>query len=456
MALKRYGSPNDIVYVEMDDFVMKAAELVTKLSTKTAAGKAARRALQLFFSDFIETKWGLGPEAKKALGSAAPDIITTEGEIRKVLGVTASQVEDLKAERTIELKSKVGSSSTTLTQYTVSEADVSEFSSFFGGNRAPVAKEAREKYTVAAGRDKGTERTRTVRDAQGKAVGRDLYDQDGNLIIGNLSSQSVKDWVLNGQGKAAKTLRAQVTMKAKESLEINLKYDELKKGSAKKYTLYPALDPKKHFNYNISSSGVVQVEYSSEATKLAEQTFFKLANTTGKPILKEFLAYLNVRLAKATQTDSIVTLINVVKEFQPGLTPFVIQASLRTVQPFYKGRVTASSKRGKGKKQPSRGKFLSSVQLTAIMQKRLEELMPRGGPPQRPIPKWRTGELVRSFRFIANYRQNLITYYSTPPGSAYAGKLNRDGWELDTQLVRPTIRQVTQALFGREFRVLRR
>jgi hypothetical protein len=81
MALKTYGSPASISYITMDDFVMEAARLVSTVSSTSKEGKAARGALQTFFSDFIETKWGLGPAAKKARGSTAPDVISTEEEV---------------------------------------------------------------------------------------------------------------------------------------------------------------------------------------------------------------------------------------------------------------------------------------------------------------------------------------------------------------------------------------
>jgi len=461
MALKTYGSPASISYITMDDFVMEAARLVSTVSSTSKEGKAARGALQTFFSDFIETKWGLGPAAKKARGSTAPDVISTEEEVLEVIGVASSHLENLKAERTVELKSKIGTSATTLTQYTVQDEDIGEFQTFFGGQ---------------GGQRKGSIRTATGKQLKGGgqriiAPGRPLervekynipgqkrnvFDADGNIIIGNLSSASIKEWILFGTGKTAKTLRTQITLKAKESFEINLKFDELKKGTKKKYTLYPKLDPKKHFNYNISTGGVIQVEYSSAAAKLAtEANFFKLAGTTSKAMLRDFLDYLNARLRAADKTQTIVTLINAVKEFQPGLTPFVLSASMKFSKPFYKGRVSLVSKKSQRKKQPSRGIFISNVQLSAILQKRLAKVMPRFSEPQRPTPRYVTGGLAQSFQIMANYRTGLLGYFNTPPASGYVDELNQNGWMLDKTLVEPTIRVITQQLFGRQFKVLR-
>jgi hypothetical protein len=56
---------------------------------------------------------------------------------------------------------------------------------------------------------------------------------------------------------------------------------------------------------------------------------------------------------------------------------------------------------------------------------------------------------------MVNYRKNLISYYNTPPAAGYVDQLNQGGWQLDRGLVEPTIRQMTQSLFGRQFQVIR-
>ena len=56
---------------------------------------------------------------------------------------------------------------------------------------------------------------------------------------------------------------------------------------------------------------------------------------------------------------------------------------------------------------------------------------------------------------MANYRSGIMGYFNTPPAAGYVDLLNQGGWQLDETLVEPTIRQITQQLFGRQFRVLR-
>ena len=102
-----------------------------------------------------------------------------------------------------------------------------------------------------------------------------------------------------------------------------------------------------------------------------------------------------------------------------------------------------------------RGQFISNVQFSALLQKRLAEKMPRYPEPRRPTPRYVTGRLARSFQIMTNYRQGIIGFFNTPPASGYVDELNENGWLLDQTLVQPTIRQITQQLFGRQFRVLR-
>ena len=114
-----------------------------------------------------------------------------------------------------------------------------------------------------------------------------------------------------------------------------------------------------------------------------------------------------------------------------------------------------NKKTSREKTKHTRGKFLSNIQLSAILQQRLTKVMPRYPEPQRPTPRYITGKLAQSFRILANYRTATMGFYNTPPAAEYVDELNQNGWMLDKTLVEPTIRQITQQLFGRQFRVLR-
>ena len=117
-------------------------------------------------------------------------------------------------------------------------------------------------------------------------------------------------------------------------------------------------------------------------------------------------------------------------------------------------KLRRSGSRRKGP-APKRGRFVSNVQLSTILQQRLSQRMPRYPEPQRPTPRHITGKLANSFQLMANYRTGVMGYFNTPPASGYVDELNQNGWMLDETLVEPTIRVITQQLFGRQFKVLR-
>jgi hypothetical protein len=153
---------------------------------------------------------------------------------------------------------------------------------------------------------------------------------------------------------------------------------------------------------------------------------------------------------------------NILNKARPYINIEYLEGSILVgrVNNFLTGSALAAAIQGKKRKrplrkQPTRGKFISNVQLSAILRQKLTEIMPRYPEPQRPTPRYITGKLANSFRVMANYRTGVMAFYNTPPASEYVDQLNSDGWMLDETLVEPTIRQITQERFGRQFRVLR-
>jgi len=104
----------------------------------------------------------------------------------------------------------------------------------------------------------------------------------------------------------------------------------------------------------------------------------------------------------------------------------------------------------------ARSRFISSVQLTVLLQQIIANKMPKYGPadPSRGLT-YRTGKFVRSLAFMIDYRKRLVTYYTLPPVDEYADKLHRRPYAVGARLIGPSIRQVTRTLFGQSFGVLR-
>tara|TARA_Y100000034_G_scaffold89871_1_gene108199 strand:+ start:578 stop:2083 length:1506 start_codon:yes stop_codon:yes gene_type:complete len=194
--------------------------------------------------------------------------------------------------------------------------------------------------------------------------------------------------------------------------------------------------------------------------KLVVDITDKIYDILGKTFLPQATQFIynQIRLAPNSH-DQIKELLQMAKEFSDEFsdTPILIQTDV----PKRKfGRITSKgTMRGNYQLGTSsterKGQFISAAQLSAILQHRLTEIMPRRPEPQRPIPRYVTGALAQSFRVMANYRLNLITYFNSPPVSGYVDQLNTRGWLLDKGLVEPTIRQITQERFGRNFKVQR-
>ena len=114
-------------------------------------------------------------------------------------------------------------------------------------------------------------------------------------------------------------------------------------------------------------------------------------------------------------------------------------------------------KKGKDRKKrktQAPQKFISGAQLTALVQKRLAQVMPQGprrGPPLSPtVMTNRTGRFRRSIHVVPRYRENVMRFMYDP---IYMSLINTPR-NPDT-LISNTIREVVQGLFGRQFAILR-
>lgn len=100
--------------------------------------------------------------------------------------------------------------------------------------------------------------------------------------------------------------------------------------------------------------------------------------------------------------------------------------------------------------------FISSAQLTSILRTRIQDKMPTAGDPN-PVEglKYRTGRFVNALQFMVDYRKALISYYADPPVDEYFDKFHRRPYAVGQRLIRPTIRQTVQELFGRQFKIIK-
>ena len=117
-------------------------------------------------------------------------------------------------------------------------------------------------------------------------------------------------------------------------------------------------------------------------------------------------------------------------------------------------RLRTKTTPAKGGKAQKAQKFISSAQLSALTQKRMGQIMPKGpkkGPPLSPnVLTERSGRFRKSVRVIPNYRSNLLKYLYDPIYKTFV-----DTDRNPDELIEKSIRETVQGLFARQFRVVR-
>mgnify|MGYP003675307494 FL=1 len=142
---------------------------------------------------------------------------------------------------------------------------------------------------------------------------------------------------------------------------------------------------------------------------------------------------------------------------QAELQKFLKDKNLTYAMEYIKGSARIASgivKVDKPKKQKAIGSarqsFISGVQLSALVQKRLEATMDKVGNPDPPQLKYRSGRFVSSVQVFPNYKRGLMKYAFNP----IYRSLENYGYTPDSQVI-TSIRQVVTSLYSRQFNIVR-
>lgn len=178
----------------------------------------------------------------------------------------------------------------------------------------------------------------------------------------------------------------------------------------------------------------------------------------GFKVSKEFDKYVTRRvseLKKNTTTDKANKILGFLLAFseefkEGGLTPLVIRTKIQKPKVEKINEFDLIVKGQVAGKKPTPQRFISGVQLTQLVQKRLGKTMRKFGDPQAPDLTERTGTFRSSVNIIANYRKGVIMYYYNP----IYDSLNKYGYKPSEQVGRAT-REVVQALYARAFNIVK-
>ena len=233
---------------------------------------------------------------------------------------------------------------------------------------------------------------------------------------------------------------------------------------------YSSADIKKAKERGVDLEGVIQRFRVSITPKPELFNSFPLRPITEKvlatqnkanfKVSKEFDKYIQRRIKELSATPTTPAKIDKILGFllafsdefkEGGLTPLNFLTRIQTpkIDPIPGFNVIVNQTR-KTRAQ----RFISGAQITALVQRRLGEKMPKGplrGPPlSDEILTERTGRFRRSVTVIANYRNNIMRFFYNPIYEKFIGT-ERD----PDQFVGETIREVVAGLYSRKFAIVR-
>jgi hypothetical protein len=191
---------------------------------------------------------------------------------------------------------------------------------------------------------------------------------------------------------------------------------------------------------------------STDITTLIQRAQLKAVG--GQTFGEGFLGYIGRQLSQGERkTKDIGAFLAIglafAREFDAK--PFTVKTKINTPNPQVSLLTTVAAKNQRKKeKETLDSGFISGIQLSALVQKRLGQTMEKSGMAEPPDLKERTGRFRRSVQVIPNYRRAVMRYLYNP---LYDGNLQY-GYRPDLQVAEAT-RDVVQAIFKRRFAIVR-
>ena len=271
----------------------------------------------------------------------------------------------------------------------------------------------------------------------------DLVEQ---LLAAKNNQTQLKN-ILSSRSKTATALRRNFVMKSgdiripislagggKSVSKISFKWPQIKKNKAAKIVVKEKTNEK----------GVTSVLFNIEFSEAYVREAINKANKKVQMPLKNQTESFVKAMAKANIVFSQKA-IDALNKADSKITFEVDKGSARIAS----GTITRKVAQSKKSQSPQQA-FLSGVALSALVRARLQQTMATAGEAFPPMLKNRTGRYIESIQVFPNYRKNMIMYTLNP---VYRS-LEKYGYIPDGQAI-VAIRQVTQALYARQFNILR-
>jgi hypothetical protein len=271
----------------------------------------------------------------------------------------------------------------------------------------------------------------------------DLVEQ----LLAAKDNQSQLKNILSSRSKTATALRRNFVMKSgdiripislagggKSVSKISFKWPQIKKNKAAKIVV----------KEQTNNKGVTSVLFNIEFSEAYVREAINKANKKVQMPLKNQTESFVKAMAEANIVFSQKA-IDALNKADSKITFEVDKGSARIAS----GTITRKIAQSKKSQSPQQA-FLSGVALSALVRARLQQTMDTAGEAFPPMLKNRTGRYIESVQVFPNYRKNMITYALNP---VYRS-LEQYGYIPDGQAI-IAIRQVVQALYARQFNILR-
>ena len=424
---------------------------------------ALRNVAVRIVSDFIsEELVGFGKkatkaqEAKFATPAAAPDAVTDVDEFERTTGIKISQSAVLKEQGVGTFETKVKGTGTT------AEPEITSLS--VGKTNLPQQFEAVTQEFERLGR------TGLDKDAAVDFLFSPIFNKQRETLFLQTRQKFENFLLINVTDKDKKP--TQELLFAPNPLH-NVKFDKsyvskffdirirrstkaATKIDSSGKTVKDREAPRVLDRYRVSISPKPAL-FKSFNLKPITQKVLAAQKKAGFRVSDEFDKYISRRIAdlkKSTAPEKANKILGFLLAFaeefkEGGLTPLNIKTTVKKPEV---GKITGFDLVVKGgslkKRKPQR--FISGVQLTQLVQKRMGQTMRRFGEPQAPDLTERTGRFRSSVNIIANYRKNVIMYYYNP----IYDNLNKYGYRPSEQVGKAT-REVVQSLYARAFNIVK-
>ena len=406
--------------MQINDYITKNRAAIAKASTGNAS---ARRLVLRYLSDFIATEklFKHNPTSNFSKFKDAPDITGTVKDFKDIFGFSATGTE--KSGAVAQVKEVTNNTKNiTITSNTLSADQLASFTDN-ADKDVPISKISSDKLVAFI----------KSNPALRKSVEKQIVQKFENFVVIDYKDKKKNATpTVYALGNASNKLFTGIDILSSKNLTVVARQDKTSSNLGVS------------FDYKLSKVGYSL--FFKNATDITIKFHSILANNISQRFMQEAIQRHIVSKSKQNSINFIAALYSTAKEFEK--TPIIYETIIKKPK---QGLISTnfSAKTPSKQTQPSTQQFISAIQLTMLVQKRLGATMGKGAP-NPPWLKERTGRFKESVKTFPNYKTNSVNYMYMP---LYDANI-KFGYDPDEQ-VKKSIREVLQTIYTRQFNLVR-